>query len=204
MARRPGSLLLPILVLLAGCGGDETRDAGELTLPPEVDQAIDSAYARFSRAYELKDAGLVAGLYTLDALYLPPEGDVLRGRPAIRASFESFFQAAAQQQVDARIGFSSVERRGDAGLVYDVGYYTLRFGSGGQTFATSRGKFTTVWKPGADGRWRIHVDTFNGAAPPEQPADTAAADSTAGAGTGSGGTGPGGAGPGGTGGSGGP
>ncbi len=73
-----------------------------------------------------------------------------------------------------------------------MGYYTLEFGSGGRTFARSRGKFTTVWRPGPDGRWRIHVDAFNPAEPPEQPADTAASDTTGAAdttGRGAGGTG---------------
>lgn len=172
MVSRVSPFLLAILVAAAACGGAEDGRSDELALSPEVDEAIDAAYGRFATAYELGDAGMVAGLYTPDALYLPPQGDVLRGRPAIRASFESFFDAAMGQGVDVRISFTSVERRGDVRLVYDVGYYTLEFQNEGRAFATSRGKFTTLWKPGADGRWRIHVDAFNPAESPEQPADT--------------------------------
>lgn len=172
MVSRVSPFLLAILVAAAACGEAEDGRSDELALPPEVDEAIDAAYERFATGYELGDAGMVAGLYTPDALYLPPQGDVLRGRPAIRASFESFFDAAMGQGVDVRISFTSVERQGDARLVYDVGYYALEFQNEGRAFATSRGKFTTLWKPGADGRWRIHVDAFNPAEPPEQPADT--------------------------------
>ena len=179
MVGRTPSFALVLLLTAAACGGGEDG-TGDLALPSEVDEAMDSAYARFADAYERSDAELLADLYTPDALYLPPEGDVLRGRPAIEASFESFFETAASQDVEVRIRFSSVERRGTARLAYDVGYYLLEFANGGQTFASSRGKFTTVWTPGPDGRWRIHVDTFNPAVPPEPPADTAGAD-TAGA-----------------------
>ena len=46
---------------------------------------VDEPYQRFSAAYATLDADRVAQMYTEDALMLPPGGDILQGRAAIRA-----------------------------------------------------------------------------------------------------------------------
>ncbi len=189
---RPPALLrrfLPVLLLtvgaaplLAGCGDGEdgrTRpDAAASDPAPEDRAAIDSVYHRFSRAYDLLDADSVAGLYTEDALYLPAGGDLIRGRRAIRADFSNFFDELREQDVALRISFSTVDRHLTGDLAYDVGYYTLESapsGREGSPPVVSRGKFTTVWRKGVDGTWRIHVDAFS-PAPAEDDADTTGAE----------------------------
>lgn len=184
-------LLLPgLLLALAACEWGKIP-SDDLALPPDASEAIDAAYGRYADAYETGDDGIVADLYAPDALYLPPEGEMLRGRTAVRTTFANFFQEAARQGVEPRISFRSLERRGSEAVAYDVGYYVLEFRSEDRTFATSRGKYATVWRPGDDGRWRIQVDAFNPATPPRMAGDTAASPGdtargdTAGAGGGS-------------------
>lgn len=174
------ALLLSLLLAVAACGDERSRRPQPLEgIPAPVEAAMDSVYGRFVRAYDLLEADSVAALYTVDALYLPADGDALRGRRAIRASFDNFFRRVRSEGVAVRIDFASVDRRGTDRLAYDVGYYVLEYLAGGEPFATSRGKFATVWRRGADERWRIHVDSFSPAPAPR--ADSVAAADTLGA-----------------------
>lgn len=167
------AVLLPLILSLplVACDGEERPEAPERgEQPPEDRAAIDSVYHRFSRAYTLLEADSVADLYTEDALYLPATGDVIRGRPAIRANFDNFFRSVGESGSRLRISFVTLDRRTGGDLAYDVGYYTLESGPAGMIPTVSRGKFTTVWRKGLDGVWRIHVDAFS-PAPPDTAAD---------------------------------
>ena len=96
-------LALPIalmiaVTLLSSCGGSElgTGSSQEVSSPRDTEadvRDIESIYERFGQAYKRLDPDRAASLYTEDALYLPPGGDVRRGRAAIHETFESFFKA---------------------------------------------------------------------------------------------------------------
>lgn len=149
-------------LLLAACGREQSEE--------EISQAMDAVYARFSEGYATLDANVVGSLYTDDALYLAPEGDIDRGRADIAAGFHEFFERLRQQGRAARISFSSVDRGADDDVAYDIGYYELVTVAGRDTVGRSRGKFATVWKRGDDGAWRIHADSYS-SVPPERPAE---------------------------------
>lgn len=164
MRRRGARWLVSLLVAAAAAG-----------CAPEPEQraswAMDDGYRRFSEAYLELDAAKVGALYTADALYLPPGGDMVRGRPAITAIFADFFRALRERGRAPRIFFTSVDRRISGPLAYDVGYYELVTLAGGEVVGRDRGKFTTVWRRGPYGAWRIHVDSYS-EAPQTRPAIT--------------------------------
>lgn len=89
-------------------------------------------------------------------------------RPGPRGDAEAENRCIRESGGTARISFESVARRASGDLAYDVGYYTLQVERADGTLrAPNRGKFTTVWERGPDGRWRIRIDSFSPAPPPE-------------------------------------
>lgn len=135
--------------------------AGGAAAEEEVFSALDSVFARFTRAYELGEPDSVVALYTDDPLYLPAQGDVRRGVEELAGQF-AFLQGIRERGERARISFESVDRGTSGDLAYDVGYYTLQVeGADGELSPPSRGKFATVWRRDDDGAWRIHVDSFS-------------------------------------------
>ncbi len=143
-----------VAAVAAGCAPESVQRASF---------AMDEGYRRFSEAYLELDPVKVAALYTEDALYLQPNGDMVRGRAAITTIFADFFRGLRQSGREARIFFTSVDRRISGPLGYDVGYYDLVILVQGEVTGRDRGKFVTVWKRGPYGAWRIHVDGYSAA-----------------------------------------
>ncbi|MFW6040074.1 MAG: YybH family protein [Gemmatimonadota bacterium] len=166
------SAALVAIVALAACSGagePSNRDGGSraATDAAAVSAAMDSVYDRFTRAYRLGEPDSVVALYTDSPLYLPGQGDILRGRAALRGAFV-FLERIREDGGTAHIEFESVARHASGDLAFDIGYYTIRVEqSDGTLTPPNRGKFTTVWERGTDGRWRIRVDGFSPAPPPE-------------------------------------
>lgn len=136
---------------------------------------FDAIYARFSRAYEQLDPDQVADLYTEDALYLRPRGDIERGRDVIRAGFASMFERTRTAGDTLRISFERIDRHISGDLAFEVGYYTLVRTSATGDEKVSRGKFTVVLRRASDGTWRFAVDGYSPAPPVNRPAEPGAA-----------------------------
>jgi uncharacterized protein (TIGR02246 family) len=159
------ALLMCLLPAVAACGG--APQASPSTTDTEaVSAAMDTVYERFTRAYRLGEVDSVAVLYADAPLYLPARGDIRSGRDELRQEF-GFLQRVHEQGGISHIDFESIARHASGDLAYDVGYYTLRTETPDGTLGpASRGKFTTVWRRDARGRWRILIDSFS-PAPPE-------------------------------------
>jgi len=134
-----------------------------LLLVAALFQADTEPYQRFSAAYATLDAQRVAASYAEDAFYLPPAGDILRGRAAIAERFESRFRKAREQGWTCRITFEFVDRVAAGDIRSDIGYYTIVTSEPGGHTERFRGKFLKVWRRDADGIWRIHADSYSAA-----------------------------------------
>jgi len=146
-------------VFVAACARPaDTEVAADLT---RASTAMDSVYAAFSAGYAALDPGAVADLYTPDARYLSPGGEIRHGRDSIAASFADFFERVRAQGQRLEIHFDSDDRGASGDLGYDIGYYRMERFAGDSLLGSGRGKFVTVWHRGADGRWRIHADGYN-------------------------------------------
>ncbi|MFW6080049.1 MAG: YybH family protein [Gemmatimonadota bacterium] len=165
----PAIVALAALAACSGAGEPASRDGGSgaATDPAAVSAAMDSVYDRFTRAYRLGEPDSVVVLYADSPLYLPGQGDILRGRAALRNAF-GFLERTREAGGTAHIEFESVARNASGDLAFDIGYYTIRVEQSDGTLAPpNRGKFTTVWERDPDGRWRIRVDGFSPAPPPD-------------------------------------
>ncbi len=85
----------------------------------------DEPYQRFAAAYATLDADRVVQVYTEDALMLPPGGEILRGRAAIRERYARGFDADRERGHTRRITFELVDRIVSGDVRSDYGYYTI-------------------------------------------------------------------------------
>lgn len=150
-----------------GGSGAATQDVAEAS------RELDRVYAAFTEAYaEASVEKLMRDVYAPDALYLPPDTEILEGQTAFRGQFQRFLEPiAAAGREGPRITFQIVDRDISGDLAYDIGYYTLRPAEMPADAPGNRGKFIVIWKRDDQGRWRIHADGFSGA--PAEPADPA-------------------------------
>lgn len=119
MAPLAAFTLLAPFALLAACGAGESQPA-EAEAQAAAFAAMDSVYERLARAYRLGEPDSVLALYADDPLYLPGQGDVRRGREALRGQFD-FLERIREADATGRIGFETVTRRASGQLAFDVG-----------------------------------------------------------------------------------
>ena len=126
---------------------------------------------RFARAFEdlfyRGDAATMTSFYTQDAMIMAPDSEAVRGRRAIQEFWNAACQAAQRTGMKRTINVQHVERSGDLG--YAVTTVILEIPAADGPPATITFNDVTVWKTGADGRWRVAVDSANRTAPLQTP-----------------------------------
>jgi uncharacterized protein (TIGR02246 family) len=110
----------------------------------------------FEEAVRKGDAERIAGLYTPDAMALPPDGPVVKGRDNIKQMWASAMKQMGLK--DAKLDTLDLEIAGDA--AHEVGEATLRLETEPGKRQTAVVKFVVVWKR-LNGQWRIHRDIWN-------------------------------------------
>jgi len=167
---RPGAgaivtaaLVSAAMIAFSGCsiGSNDTRAADE--------RAIRDNEAQWSKAMAAKDVDAFVSFYADDAVVLPPNAPISTSKGTTRAMLRTIFGAP---------GFSmsfqptkvDVARSGDIG--YSYGTYTSAMTGPSGNPVNDTGKYVTVYKKQADGKWKAVVDTFNSdlPAPPPEPA----------------------------------
>lgn len=96
---------------------------------------------------------------------LPPGGQIVRGRAAIRERYEDAFDEDRERGHTRRITFELVDRVEAGDLRSDYGYYTIIGKSRDGHEHRWRGKFAKVWRR-EDGVWRIKSDSYSSAPNP--------------------------------------
>ena len=126
---------------------------------------------RFAQAFEdlfyRGDAAAMTSFYTQDAVIMAPDSEPARGRHAIEEFWAAACEAARRTGMKRTIEVQHVERSGDLGYV--VTAVTLEIPAGGGQPTIVIFNDVTVWKTGADGRWRVAVDSANRTAPLPAP-----------------------------------
>ena len=145
--------MLRLLLAVVCVTGLTTAAAAE-----DVRQAIEQTNARFVEAFKAGDAATIASLYTETAKMLPPDTTEIAGREAIQAEWQSWIDDGLK---DLTLEAQEVEASGD--LAYEIGSFSLQAPTENNEMVTATGNYVVVWKRGADGDWRLHVDTWNDA-----------------------------------------
>src|SRR5262245_30152725 len=160
LTTRTARLLMPVALLLAFAGCAKT---------PSVDKKADSADLlaaadSFTKAYNDKNADVVAALYSDDAQLLPPNAPAINGRAAIK---QHYTDELTNNFMPLKI------TTGESAIAGNWGWRSGTWSV--DTSPTMTGKFVEVWRRSPAG-WVMYRDIWNSDAPmPSQPPATPAA-----------------------------
>ena len=141
---------LPLFLMIMGC------NQAPMSADPSVLSARTEAW---EAAFNAEDIDSLVMIYTSDARLLPPNGEMVTGRDAVRDIFGGLIDAGISgdlTSIDANVS-------GDMG--YDVGTYTLMDGD----TVVDTGKFIEIFHRGDDGEWLITNDMWSSDLPPPAP-----------------------------------
>ena len=126
-----------------------------------VRSAIEGTNAQFVAAANRGDTAAVAALYTADAVVLPPNAEMVRGRQGVK----EFFDALIQQMGVPRLTLDTIQVDEVGDTACEVGAYTMKLQPSGGEPVSDNGKYVVVWKRQTDGSWKLAVDIWNTNAP---------------------------------------
>lgn len=138
------------------------------TTPPQKtastqsgDAAIKAIADQYVKATLAGDANAVAALYTEDAIEMPPNEPMIKGRAAI----QQFYEKAFKEGKISSFTLTHLETRSAGEIGYDVGTYNQMMTPSGGTDMPDTGKFTVILKrSGAD--WKVAYAIYNSDRPP--------------------------------------
>lgn len=125
-----------------------------------ADRALAATRAVFADALNHGDAKAVASVYADTARLLAPSAELIEGRDAI----EAFWQTGLDAGV-AHVELEAAEVHSQDRMAYEIGRYVLRLHPGADGTVVDRGRYVLVLEQAADGSWRRAVEMFN----PETP-----------------------------------
>ena len=146
--------LLGFSLFQLSCSEPETFDA------TQVRKSIEEACAKYSEAIREGNLAGVVDAYTVDATLVPPDGEILKGKPAIEELYKKFFQMGMKD-----IAFTTIEVGGSGDTAYEIGKTKVRIQPEGQAAMIDSTKYLVIWKRQTDGTWKVHVDIWNFSAP---------------------------------------
>lgn len=147
------------LMVAAACGTPSNY-------APDAAAALSSLRAADSSlqaAVAARDAERTAAFYTNDAVLMPVAEPIVEGRAAILEEWRHVYGIPGFAN-SSRLVAAEVSTVGDLGYTRGT-YESPMLGPGGQQ-VVERGKWVSLWKREAGGRWRIVVDIFNTDTPP--------------------------------------
>jgi uncharacterized protein (TIGR02246 family) len=118
-------------------------------------QNVENGEKLWTEAFNAGDAAGVAALYATDGRVLPPNSELVQGRPAMTGMLQEFMDMGAQ------LSFDLVTVHEAPSLCAAVGHYEMTFPPGGEGPDRDSGKFVEVWVRQEDGSWLIAEDIFN-------------------------------------------
>jgi len=127
---------------------------------PTTDPALTALADAFADAFSAKDPARVASFYTEDAVVMPPDQPMVRGRRNI----EAYYTQGFRQDISSFRLFP-MESAIAGAQAFEAGRSSLTgraSGSsrGGPNLVTSNGKYVVIYKL-VRGEWKIAYDIFN-------------------------------------------
>jgi len=146
-------------VLLSACVQKQENTTTDIAA---AQQAIKDRSAAWMQAAQAKDAASVAGSFYSKEALVAYDGNVSRGRLAIKASLENDFASAPETTVSWTSDAVNVAASGD--LAFETGT-VMRDPDGAGPQPAIKGAFVTVWRK-IEGEWYAVADAGTEAAPP--------------------------------------
>ncbi len=112
------------------------------------------------------DMDKLMSYYTDDAVQLPPNAPMNKGKEAIKA-FMNQMMASGMKMTEVSFAVTNVEASGN--VAYEVGTYDMAATVPGMGDIKDNGKYITTWKQQADGLWKVTAETWNSNVPMPTP-----------------------------------
>jgi ketosteroid isomerase-like protein len=150
-----------LVLFLPGCSQQQpdTRAADEAAL-----RAADLAWAKAADSKQL-DSTLT--FYADDAIGMYPNAPMLTSKESIRKALADAFALPGFSEKCELVN-AVAPRSGDIGYTYGTYVATMNDAKGKPM--TDHGKYLTIWKKQADGKWKVAVDMENTDMPLPPPA----------------------------------
>ena len=111
---------------------------------------------KYMEFYNNGDASGVADLHVDDAIVMPPNINLVKGKDAIKKVISDEVSAGATDLV-----FTTLDMYGDEDYVTEVGRYSLNVKDKGKIVMNDSGKYIVLWKQVSKNNWLIKADTWN-------------------------------------------
>lgn len=108
-------------------------------------------------AFRDKDAAAMASLWTEKTRVLPPGQEMITGRAAVQAMWQSWFDQGAY---DVTLESTEIKVLAD-GVAYEIGRNVTRIRTPDGSSIDVPGKSLCIFRREGDGVWRADVDIFN-------------------------------------------
>lgn len=148
--------------------------AAEAARAPDV-EPIRGLVDRFLTAWNSSDTTALASMVTDDVILLQPDGPVLQGRDAILEFIAGSYDPTLLQQT------ATVDELAALGPQYAYGrgsWSVEPTGEAGPDVEGGNGKWSTIYRLGADGQWRMWRWMWNQPSPADSATATGAAATT--------------------------
>jgi uncharacterized protein (TIGR02246 family) len=138
-------------------GGREDQLMAQAAVSP-----IDSVLRSYEAAYNAGDASALAGLFTEDAVLMPPEAPISIGQDGVKSYYQAYFDHFSCV-LNASVDESGT--LGDSGFARGTFTASLTPKAGGEPIQII-GKWLNISRIQADGSWRVAQHIWNVPIPP--------------------------------------
>jgi len=133
---------------------------GETMVSATVQEAIQEANRRFSEHLSQSDAAAISRCYSENAVIMPPNQDLIRGRKNIEGFWRGIMTAGVK---GLRLESQNIETYGE--VLAEIGRFTVLI-EGNQVI--DEGKYLVLWKQ-ENGEWKLFRDIWNSSRPIATP-----------------------------------
>ena len=117
---------------------------------------IDKQNKKYMEFYNNGDASGVADLHMDDALVMPPNIDMVKGKESIKKAISDEISAGATDLV-----FTTLDMYGNEEYVTEVGRFSLNVKDEGEIVMTDSGKYIVLWEQVSKNNWLMKADIWN-------------------------------------------
>ena len=125
----------------------------------DIDKArihIDKKNKKYMEFYNNGDASGVAELHTNNALVMPPNIDMVKGKSSIKKAISDEVSAGATD-----LAFTTINMYGNEDFVTEVGRYSLNVKNEGEIVMSDSGKYVVLWEQVSKNNWLMKTDIWN-------------------------------------------
>ena len=117
---------------------------------------IDKQNKKYMEFYNNGDASGVVELHSDDALVMPPNTDMVKGKSLIKKAISYAISAGATD-----LAFTTINMYGNEEFVTEVGRYSLNVKNEGEILMSDSGKYIVLWEQVSKNNWLMKADIWN-------------------------------------------